>query len=183
MAGIRRVRRVREVDPAVEATRPMYYDQEVVEDETVGPAPVVDAAPVVERREVRTVRQAPAGRRVVRQDYVEDTVDPYYLRAANWRKIQSIVWTIIGLIEALLAIRVILRLIDANPANGFVNFVYSLSGAFVAPFNGIVGEPASGGAVLEINTLLAMLVYLILGWVVLKLVALFYNVTEPPEVP
>jgi hypothetical protein len=145
---------------------------------------VVDPAPVVEQREVRTVRQVPRGRRAVRQDYVEETaVDPYLVRQANFSKINNVVWTIIGLIEALLAIRVILKLIDANAGNGFVSFIYSLSGVFVAPFNGIVGEPTSGGSVLEINTLLAMLVYLILGWVILKLVALVYNVTEPPAVP
>jgi hypothetical protein len=94
-------------------------------------------------------------------------------------RVSQVVWRIIGFIEALIAIRVILKLIGANAGNGFVNFIYGFSDFFVKPFLGIVNDPTSGKSVLEINSLIAMLVYLVLGWVVIRIVWLIYDVTAP----
>lgn len=94
-------------------------------------------------------------------------------------RVSHTVWTIIGFIEALIAIRVILKLIGANAANGFVNFIYDFSHFFVRPFLGIVSDPTSGKSILEINSLIAMLVYLLLGWAVVRIVWLIYDVTAP----
>jgi len=94
-------------------------------------------------------------------------------------RVSQVVWTIIGLIEALIAFRFILKLIGANAGNGFVNFIYGFSDFFVKPFLGIVSDPTSGKSILEINSLIAMLVYLVLGWVVIRLVWLIYDVTAP----
>ena len=46
----------------------------------------------------------------------------------------QIVWYVLGLIEAILAFRFILKLLGANPVAGFTNFIYSLSYVFTAPF-------------------------------------------------
>jgi hypothetical protein len=89
------------------------------------------------------------------------------------------IWTIVGFIEALIAIRVILKLIGANAANGFVNFIYDFSHFFVRPFLGIVSDPTSGKSILEINSLIAMLVYLLIGWAVVRIIWLIYDVTAP----
>lgn len=183
MDRFKQVRRVTEVEtPDTQVTQPLAYSQRQYEERrVVDPVDPVD--PVVERREVETVRGA-RPRRVVQNEYVESrTVDPYLQRQITFGKISNVVWTIVGLVEALIGIRVILKLIGANAANGFVHFIYSLSGVFVAPFLGIVNDPISGNSVLEINSLIAMLVYLILGWAILKLLVLAFNVTEPPTVP
>jgi len=97
-------------------------------------------------------------------------------------RVSQVVWTIIGFIEALIAIRFILKLIGANAGNGFVNFIYGFSDFFVKPFLGIVSDPTSGNSILEINSLIAMLVYLVLGWVIIRLVWLFYDVTAPTRI-
>lgn len=94
-------------------------------------------------------------------------------------RVSHVVWTIIGFIEALIAIRVVLKLIGANAGNGFVSFIYGFSDFFVKPFFGIVSDPTSGDSILEINSLIAMLVYLVLGWVVIRIVWLIYDVTAP----
>ena len=94
-------------------------------------------------------------------------------------RVSQVVWTIVGFIEALIAIRFILKLIGANAGNSFVNFIYGFSDFFVKPFIGIVSDPTSGKSILEINSLIAMLVYLVLGWVVIRLVWLIYDVTAP----
>ncbi|HET7035823.1 MAG TPA: hypothetical protein VFI42_09110 [Thermomicrobiaceae bacterium] len=178
MSEYKRVHRETEVEtPDAEATQPLQYQEQRVEERRVADG----ADPEYRRREVETVRSA-RPRRTVENEYVERH-DPYLERQILYSKISNVVWTIIGLIEALIALRVILKLIGANAGNGFVSFIYSLSGVFVAPFLGIVSDPTSGNSILEINSLIAMLVYLILGWGILKLIVLAFNVTEPPTAP
>lgn len=81
-------------------------------------------------------------------------------------KIAQIVWFIVGIVIAILAVRVVLALLGANLANGFANFIYSVSDPFVAPFRGLlqVGEFQAGVSRLELETLVAILVYALIGW-------------------
>jgi len=137
----------------------MYEEERRVSEEQV----VDPALPTNYRREERVV--------------VDDgRVSPGRIIAS---RVSHTVWTIVGFIEALIAIRVILKLIGANAANGFVNFIYDFSHFFVRPFLGIVSDPSSGKSILEINSLIAMLVYLLLGWVIVRIVWLIYDVTAP----
>lgn len=85
---------------------------------------------------------------------------------------QRIVWFIIGLINILIALRFIFLLLGANRSAGFTDFIYSLSAPFVAPFTGIFGEPVYGESVFEISSLLAILIYTLIGWGIAKLITL-----------
>jgi len=94
--------------------------------------------------------------------------------AAEWRlglfQVTRIVWTILGILEILLGLRFMLKLIAANPDSGFAAFMYGITGPFVAPFTGLVGTPSSGEMILEVTTLIAMAVYALFFWVVLRVV-------------
>lgn len=90
---------------------------------------------------------------------------------------QRIIWFFVGVITALLALRFVLLLLAANRDAGFVDFIYTVSGLFVAPFIGIFGEPTYGQSVLEVSSLLAIAVYALIGWGLAKLVTL----TRPKE--
>lgn len=79
-------------------------------------------------------------------------------------KINRIMWSLLAFLEILLAFRFVLRMIGANPNSGFAMFMYGLTGVFVGPFNGLVTTPTSGGAPLEITTLIAMAVYALIFW-------------------
>ena len=79
-------------------------------------------------------------------------------------KIYRIMWAILVLLEILFAFRFILRLIAANPNSGFAVFIYGITGVFVAPFNGLIATPISGGSALEITTLIAMVIYALIFW-------------------
>lgn len=85
-------------------------------------------------------------------------------RQQSLLRVSQIIWLIIGIIEVLIGLRVVLKLIGANAANDFASFIYNAAGVFLAPFFGLTGSPASGGSVLEIPSLIAMLVYALLGW-------------------
>jgi len=90
---------------------------------------------------------------------------------------QRIIYYVGGVIIALLLVRFVLQLLGANDANGFVDFIYALSGVFVAPFYGIFGEPIVGRAQFETSTLVAIIVYGIVTVGVAKLLTL----TRPHE--
>jgi len=91
---------------------------------------------------------------------------------------QRVVWYITGAIVVLLLMRLILQLLGANDSAGFVNFVYSLSGMFAAPFFGIFSyEPSYGKSYLEVSTIVAIIVYYIIGWGIAKLA----TITRPRE--
>lgn len=86
---------------------------------------------------------------------------------------QRIVWYITGVIVALLILRLVLQLLGANSGNAFVDFIYTLSGFFASPFFGMFSyTPAYGVSFFEVSTLVAIVVYVLLGWGVAKLFTL-----------
>lgn len=85
---------------------------------------------------------------------------------------QRIVWFIAGLITVLIALRFVFLLLGANRDAGFTDFIYSLSEPFVAPFNGIFGEPVYGTSVFEVSSLLAIVIYLLIAWGIAKLLTI-----------
>ena len=83
-----------------------------------------------------------------------------------------IIWLIAGIITTLLSFRFVLALLGANPNNGFVDFIYSLSQPFVAPFFGIFSYDSTytGVGRFELYTLIAIAVYLVLAWLISKII-------------
>lgn len=80
-------------------------------------------------------------------------------------RIVNIVYFLFGALLLLLTVRVVFQLIGVNAENAFASFIYGLSAPFVALFASLVQNPALGGtSVLEITTLIAMLVWAIVGW-------------------
>ncbi len=86
---------------------------------------------------------------------------------------QRVVWYIVSFIIVLLALRLVLLLLAANDDSTFVSFVYSLSGIFAAPFYGIFNyQPTYGQFTFEISTVVAIVVYALIGWGIAKLATL-----------
>jgi hypothetical protein len=81
---------------------------------------------------------------------------------------------ILGIIEVLLAMRFVFKLLGANPGNPFVSFTYSLTQIGLAPFTTIFSTASTKGleakAVLEPATIIAMIVYAIIAWGIIKLI-------------
>ena len=90
-------------------------------------------------------------------------------RQATFR-ITQIIWTLVSVLEISLAVRFVLKLIAANPDAGFASFMYGLTRPFLAPFTALVGTPTSGGIVLEVTTLIAMAIYALLAWIVVRII-------------
>jgi len=91
-------------------------------------------------------------------------------------KATQLIWLLLGILEALIALRVIFKLIGVNPANAFATFLYNVTGFFVGPFASLTGAPSAGGMVLEISSIIAMIVYLLIGWALERIVyVIFYR--------
>jgi uncharacterized protein YggT (Ycf19 family) len=87
---------------------------------------------------------------------------------------------ILGLVEAILGLRFILRLFGANSANDFVSWVYDVSQPILEPFFNIF--PAvrlEDGFVLELSTLFAMLVYALIAYAIVALIDALTPDVEP----
>lgn len=91
----------------------------------------------------------------------------------------QVVWYLLGLLEILLGMRFLLRLMGANPEAGFTSFIYGLSGVFTAPFQAVFRNARVEGSVFEWTTLLAMLVYFIIAWALIKLFVMGKPVSAP----
>jgi hypothetical protein len=83
-----------------------------------------------------------------------------------------IVWYILGLLEVLMAFRFVLKLLSANPEASFTKLIYNFSYPFVTPFISVFHVSQVEGSVFEWTTLLAMLVYLLIAWGIVKLFSL-----------
>lgn len=75
-----------------------------------------------------------------------------------------------GLLLAILAFRLVFRLLGANPGNGLVQWVYDTSAPFVAPFRGIFnGSVDLTTGRFEIETLVAIIVYGVIAALILSM--------------
>jgi YGGT family len=111
------------------------------------------------------------------------TYDPYAGRRAMSIKLTQAIYLIFGLIEVLLLIRFVLKALAANAEVGFAQLVYAVTGPLVAPFLGLFGAaPTVVGAALEPYTLLALVVYAAVGWLLARVVWLLVGETRSASV-
>jgi hypothetical protein len=91
----------------------------------------------------------------------------------------QIVWYIIGLIEIMLAFRFILKLMGANATATFTEAVYTLSHPLVTPFGTVFNTTNISNTTFEWTTLLAMFVYLIISYGIVKIFLISKTVSTP----
>ncbi|NCU31082.1 YggT family protein [Candidatus Saccharibacteria bacterium] len=85
--------------------------------------------------------------------------------------VANIIYAIGGFIELLVGLRFILRLLGADAGNAIVNWVYSWSTPFVAPFSGMFGVDATvvsgiGTATTSVFDWTALVALVVIGLVV-----------------
>jgi YggT family protein len=132
---------------------------------TVPPTPPPDR-----EEHVEVVRQPGAyqQRRVVHNAAAE--------QRATVARVTQIIWLLFGFLQGLIALRIVLRLIGANPDTAFVQLVYGITSIFLWPFAGITPDPGYAQYQLEVSSIIAMIVYALLAWGLVRLVwVLFYR--------
>lgn len=91
------------------------------------------------------------------------TVAPAKIKKPPHFNAKHIIYYIAGALEVLLLFRFVFSMTGANPASGFVGFIYAVTNFFVAPYSSFVFEP---------GTLVAMVVYPILAFGIAKIVVI-----------
>jgi uncharacterized membrane protein len=95
-------------------------------------------------------------------------------------KATQLVWLLFGILEVMIALRIVLMLMGANAASPIAVFIYGFTGFFLYPFTGLVGTLTAGSSVLELSTLIALVVYALIGWGLERLVwVIFYRPAAP----
>lgn len=86
---------------------------------------------------------------------------------------------LVGLIELVFALRLLLELLGASAASQFVATVYSISDRLLGPFAGAFQNfSLGGGYVVDVNAIVAMIGYAILGWIVIRILSFILSSTE-----
>lgn len=111
--------------------------------------------PVPARYQVESDRQLAAGRSLA------DVYDP---------RLEKGVWFVIGLLCSLIGIRFLMKLFGASYQADFVRFVYGVTGVLIAPFRGIFQATGSGNFILEPESLIAIAIYILIGWAAVSLI-------------
>lgn len=82
-------------------------------------------------------------------------------------------WLVVSVIVILLALRFAFVMISANEATGFVHFIYQVTNPLAAPFENIVSTPG-----FDVGAIIAIFVYMIVGWLVITLFRLLFADTN-----
>ncbi len=88
------------------------------------------------------------------------------------RRAMEIIYLVFGVVDAVLLIRLVLKLLGANAHAGFAQFTYGLTDFFLAPFKGLLPTIVSGQSVLELSLIFAILIYSLIALGLVRLVAI-----------
>jgi hypothetical protein len=138
-------------------------------------SPYIAAAPAMGTTVQSTTASTAPSDRVVSRNVAERVIDPAAEKAAAVNWVNRFIWFIVGIMVVLLAIRFVLLLAGADPGAGFAQLIYGLTNWMVAPFAGLfgaewnLGPGAVAASRVAPEVLVAMLVYLLLGFLITKL--------------
>ncbi len=128
---------------------------------------------------VRTLERSDGGsrqarRRGARPDENRPAADR---RDRRVRKAEDVVWFLIAAVTILIFVRFVLLLFGARTGVPFVDFWYDITAPLVAPFAGMFGNIDTfntyTGQRIEIESLVAILIYSLVGYLIVLAVRLF----------
>ena len=103
--------------------------------------------------------------------------------ATSSQTVEYLIYFFFGVLEILLAFRLVLKLTGASISSAFVGLNYGLTGIFILPFEGIFRRGFAPGvettSVLEPSTLVALIVYAVLAWGIVKLLRILSGEQQP----
>lgn len=119
----------------------------------------------MEQKETSFVRDESSGS-VREESTVIDTAGTAPVREASIvrtstpaRRVTDAIYLVFGVIDALLVVRLALKLLGANAHAGFATFIYGVTNFFLAPFHGLLPTVVSGSSILELSLLIAIVIY------------------------
>ncbi len=111
-----------------------------------------------------------------RQEQVVENVR--VTRSRGVYRLTQLIWLVFGVLNGLIGLRVLLKLLAANPNTPFASAVYSFTDLFLWPFAGLTITPSAAGIVLEVSSIIAILVYSLASWALVRLVWVVFGNTS-----
>ena len=89
-------------------------------------------------------------------------------------RVTGLIWLAFGILDGLIALRFLLKLMAANPSNPFAAFLYTITEPALWVFEGLTTSPTFQGIVIEFFDLIAIAVYALIGWVIIRVLWLLF---------
>jgi len=93
----------------------------------------------------------------------------------NLRRITGLIQLGFGVLNGLIGLRFPLKLMAANPVNPFASLIYFVTSPFLWMFQGLTRTPSFEGIEIEFFSLIAIVVYALIGWVIIQLMWILFS--------
>ena len=97
------------------------------------------------------------------------------IRHSDLRRLIGFITLMFVVLNGMIALRFLLKLLAANPASPFAQFVYFFTAPFLWPFQGLLYTPTFGGSQVEFPALVAIIVYTLIAWIITRLIWLLFS--------
>jgi hypothetical protein len=99
----------------------------------------------------------------------------FVINEGTLRRITGLIQLGFGVLNGLIGLRFLLKLMAANPVNPFASLIYFVTSPFLWMFQGLTRTPAFEGIEIEFFSLIAIVVYSLIGWVVIQLLWILFS--------
>jgi hypothetical protein len=103
------------------------------------------------------------------------TVRVFIISEETLRRLTGLVQLSFGVLNGLIGLRFLLKLMAANPANPFASLIYFITTPFLWMFQNLTHTPSFEGIEIEFFSLVAIVVYALIGWVIIQLMWILFS--------
>jgi len=137
--------------------------------------------PVEVQKEVTTTSSTPVANQTTQTAQVSQVPTNAEVQDRQVNRGNAWIWYLVGIVDVLLLLRLIFHLFGAK-STGFASFLYGLTGPLEAPFRGIFAAPTVDGSYFDTAAIVAIVVYMLVGWGISKLIDLAMRPSSSKQV-
>jgi len=90
------------------------------------------------------------------------------------RRITGLIQLAFGVLNGTIGLRFLLKLMASNPQNPFASLIYFITQPFLWMFQGLTRTPSFEGIEVEFFSLIAIVVYSLIGWIIVQLLWILF---------
>lgn len=98
----------------------------------------------------------------------------FTLNSETLRRITGLIQLGFGVLNGTIGLRFLLKLMAANPQNPFASLIYFITQPFLWMFQGLTRTPSFEGIEIEFFSLIAIVVYGLLSWIIVQLIWILF---------
>jgi hypothetical protein len=102
------------------------------------------------------------------------TVRVFAINSETLRRITALIQLAFGVLNGTIGLRFLLKLMAADPQNPFASLIYFITQPFLWMFQGLTRTPSFEGIEVEFFSLIAIVVYALIGWVTVQLLWILF---------